>query len=75
VDFSKRANLAVAAIPLIIAAGIPATQAIPLHIGGLTLTFNNLGLGALSAIVLYQILRPGHIRDEEREPAEVVAPT
>jgi xanthine/uracil permease len=74
VDFSKRANLAVAAIPLIIAAGIPATQAIPIHIGGLTLTFNNLGLGALSAIVLYQLLRPGHMRDEEKEPAEVVAP-
>ena len=73
VDFSKRANLAVAAIPLIIAAGIPATQAIPIHLGGLTLTFNNLGLGALSAIVLYQLLRPGHIRDVEREPAEVVA--
>jgi uracil-xanthine permease len=73
VDFSKRANLAVAAIPLIIAAGIPATQAIPIHIGGLTLTFNNLGLGALSAIVLYQILRPGHVRDKESEPAEVVA--
>jgi putative pyrimidine permease RutG len=74
VDFSKRANLAVAAIPLIIAAGIPATQAIPIHLGGLTLTFNNLGLGALSAIVLYQLLRPGHMRDEEKEPAEVVAP-
>lgn len=74
VDFSKRANLAVAAIPLIIAAGIPATQAIPLHLGGLTLTFNNLGLGALSAIVLYQLLRPGHVRDVESEPAEVVAP-
>src|SRR6266849_4939109 len=53
VDFSKRANLAVAAIPLIIAAGIPATQAIPIHLGGLTLVFNNLGLGALSSIVLY----------------------
>ncbi len=74
VDFSKRANLAVAAIPLIIAAGIPATQAIPIHIGGLTLTFNNLGLGALSAIVLYQILRPGHVRDIESEPAEVATP-
>jgi putative pyrimidine permease RutG len=74
VDFSKRANLAVAAIPLIIAAGIPATQAIPIHLGGLTLSFNNLGLGALSAIVLYQLLRPGHMRDEEKEPAEVVAP-
>jgi xanthine/uracil permease len=73
VDFSKRANLAVAAIPLIIAAGIPATQAIPIHLGGLTLTFNNLGLGALSAIVLYQILRPGHVRDTESEPPEVVA--
>src|SRR5256885_521478 len=35
VDFSKRANLAVAAIPLIIAAGIPATQAIPIHLGGM----------------------------------------
>src|SRR5438876_948013 len=73
VDFSKRANLAVAAIPLVIAAGIPATQAIPIHLGGLTLTFNNLGLGALSAIVLYQLLRPGHVRDAESEPAEVVA--
>jgi hypothetical protein len=31
-------------------------------------------LGALGAIVLYQILRPGHMRDEEKEPAEVVAP-
>jgi len=74
VDFSKRANLAVAAIPLVIAAGIPATQAIPIHLGGLTLTFNNLGLGALSAIVLYQLLRPGHVRDTEAEPVEVVAP-
>ena len=73
VDFSKRANLAVAAIPLVIAAGIPATQAIPIHLGGLTLTFNNLGLGALSAIVLYQLLRPGHVRDKDSEPAEVVA--
>src|SRR5213593_911433 len=68
VDFSKRANLAVAAIPLVIAAGIPATQAIPIHLAGLTLTFNNLGLGALSAIVLYQLLRPGHVRDAESEP-------
>ena len=74
VDFSKRANLAVAAIPLLIAAGIPATQAIPIHLGSLTLTFNNLGLGALSAIVLYQLLRPGHVRDTEKEPQEVVAP-
>jgi len=73
VDFSKRANLAVAAIPLIIAAGISATTPIPIHVFGLTLVFNNLGLGALSAIVLYQLLRPGHITDKESEPAEVVS--
>jgi hypothetical protein len=30
---------------------------------------------ALSAIVLYQLLRPGHMRDTEKEPAEVVAPS
>ena len=75
VDFSKRANLAVAAIPLIIAAGIPATQAIPVNVGFTTLTFNNLGFGALAAIVLYQLLRPGHMRDAEKEPAEAVAPS
>ncbi|HEV2217302.1 MAG TPA: solute carrier family 23 protein [Candidatus Dormibacteraeota bacterium] len=73
VDFSKRANLAVAAIPLIIAAGISATTPIPIHLFGQTLVFNNLGLGALSAIVLYQLLRPGHITDKESEPAEVVS--
>ena len=67
VDFSKRANLAVAAVPLIIAAGIPATQAIPVHLGPVTITFNNLGLGALGAIVLYQLLQPGHVRDTEAE--------
>jgi putative pyrimidine permease RutG len=64
VDFSKRANLAIAAIPLVIAAGIPATASIVIG----PLTINNLGLGALSAIVLYQLLRPGHLRDETREP-------
>jgi len=64
VDFSKRANLAVAAIPLVIAAGIPATAS--LAIGPLTI--NNLGLGALTAIALYQLLRPGHLRDEVAEP-------
>ncbi len=64
VDFSKRANLAVAAVPFVIAAGIPATAS--LSIGPLQI--NNLGLGALSAIVLYQILRPGHLRDEGVEP-------
>jgi xanthine/uracil permease len=67
VDFSKRANLAVAAIPLILAAG-----GADLKIGSFEI--NNLGLGALGAIVLYQILRPGHVRDTESEPAEVVAP-
>src|SRR5260370_346075 len=68
VDFSKRANLAVAAIPLILAAG-----GADLQIGSFEI--NNLGLGALGAIVLYQILRPGHMRDTESEPAEGVAPT
>jgi uracil-xanthine permease len=64
VDFSKRANLAVAAVPLVIAAGIPATASIVIG----PLTINNLGLGALSAIILYQLLRPGHLRDETKEP-------
>jgi putative pyrimidine permease RutG len=62
VDFSKRANLAVAAIPLILAAGGASVQ-----FGDFQL--NNLGLGALSAIVLYQILRPGHLSDKESDPA------
>ncbi len=66
VDFGKRANLAVAAIPLILAAG-----GADVKFGDFEL--NNLALGALGAIVLYQILRPGHIRDTETEPAEVVA--
>ena len=67
VDFSKRANLAVAAIPLVLAAG-----GADLKIGSFEI--NNLGLGALGAIVLYQLLRPGHVKDTESEPAEVVAP-
>src|SRR5438067_5953712 len=66
VDFGKRANLAVAAIPLILAAG-----GADVKFGDFEL--NNLALGALGAIVLYQILRPGHVRDTEREPAEIVA--
>ena len=66
VDFAKRANLAVAAIPLILAAG-----GADIKFGDFEL--NNLGLGALSAIVLYQLLRPGHITDKESEPAEVVS--
>jgi putative pyrimidine permease RutG len=52
VDFSNRANLATAAIPLILAAGGASIK----H-GAFEL--NNLGLGALGAIILYQILRPG----------------
>src|SRR3981081_1259309 len=68
VDFSKRANLPVAPIPLILAAG-----GADLKIGSFEI--NNLGLGALGAIVLYQVLRPGHMRDSEAEPPEVVAPT
>jgi uracil-xanthine permease len=57
VDFSRRANLAVAAIPLILAAG------------GASITYgsfsiNNLGIGALGAVILYQILRPGARGDE-----------
>ena len=53
VDFSNRANLAVAAIPLILAAGGADIKA------GASFEMNNLGLGALGAIVLCQILRPG----------------
>lgn len=52
VDFSNRANLATAAIPLILAASGADVKAGAFEI-------NNLGLGALGAIVLYQILRPG----------------
>jgi putative pyrimidine permease RutG len=66
VDFGKRANLAVAAVPLILAAG-----GADVKFGDFEL--NNLALGALGAIVLYQVLRPGHIRDTETEPAEVVS--
>jgi len=66
VDFAKRANLAVAAVPLILAAG-----GADVKFGDFEL--NNLALGALGAIVLYQILRPGHVRDTESEPAEVVS--
>ena len=66
VDFGKRANLAVAAIPLILAAG-----GADVKFGDFEL--NNLALGALGAIVLYQVLRPGHVRDTEQEPAEIVA--
>lgn len=66
VDFAKRANLAVAGIPLILAAG-----GADVKFGDFEL--NNLALGALGAIVLYQILRPGHVRDTESEPVEVTS--
>ncbi len=52
VDFSNRANLATAAIPLILAASGADIKAGAFEI-------NNLGLGALGAIVLYQLLREG----------------
>jgi putative pyrimidine permease RutG len=61
VDFGRRANLAVAAVPLILAAG-----GADVKFGDFEL--NNLALGALGAIVLYQILRPGHMSDTE-EPS------
>ncbi len=70
VDFSKRANLAVAAIPFVIAAGIPATAAIAIG----PVSINNLGLGALSAIVLWQILRPSHVSEYGREEFATVEP-
>jgi xanthine/uracil permease len=63
VDFSKRANLATAAIPLILAAG-----GADLKIGDFEI--NNLGLGALGAIVLWQLLRPGHVRENGVEVEE-----
>jgi putative pyrimidine permease RutG len=53
VDFSNRANLATVAIPLILAASGADIKA------GASFEINNLGLGALGAIILYQILRPG----------------
>src|SRR5258708_13151107 len=53
VDFSKRANLAVAAIPLVLAAGGAA-----LKIGSFPIT--NLGLAALPPILLHPLLRPRH---------------
>lgn len=60
VDFSRRANLAVAAIPLILAASNADVRFGPFEI-------NNLGLGALGAVALWQILRPGHEREAQAE--------
>jgi putative pyrimidine permease RutG len=62
VDFSNRANLATAAIPLILAAGGADIKSGAFEI-------NNLGLGALGAIILYQILRPGLGAHESGEDA------
>jgi putative pyrimidine permease RutG len=53
VDFSNRTNLATVAIPLILAASGADIKAGP------SFEINNLGLGALGAVILYQILRPG----------------
>jgi putative pyrimidine permease RutG len=62
VDFSNRANLATVAIPLILAASGADIKA------GSYFEINNLGLGALGAIVIYQILRPG-MRSPSESPA------
>ena len=53
---TRRANLAVVAIPLILAAGNA-----NLKIGDFEI--NNLGLGALSAIIIWQIVRRGHMAE------------
>jgi putative pyrimidine permease RutG len=60
VDFSRRANLAVAAIPLILAAGNA-----DIKFGAFEI--NNLGLGALGAVALWQIMRPGHEREDQTD--------
>jgi len=52
VDFSNRTNLATAAIALTLAA-----SGADVKMGAFEI--NNLGLGALGAIIVYQILRPG----------------
>ena len=68
IDFSRRANLAVVAIPLILAAGNA-----DLKIGDFEI--NNLGLGALAAIVIWQLLRPGHIAEGGDMGRDVFATT
>jgi putative pyrimidine permease RutG len=68
IDFSRRANLAVVAIPLILAAGNA-----DLKIGDFEI--NNLGLGALAAIILWQLLRPGHIAEGGDMGRDVFATT
>lgn len=62
VDFTKPTNLAVAAIPLILAAGVTGTESV----GYGSFQLSGIGLGAFAAIILYQILRPAARMDEER---------
>jgi putative pyrimidine permease RutG len=70
VDFSKRANMAVAAIPLIIAAGVTGTETV----GYGNFQLSGIGLGAITAILLYQVLRPAHLRDMEGDPEATMPP-
>jgi hypothetical protein len=58
----------VVAIPLILAAGNA-----DLKIGDFEI--NNLGLGALAAIILWQLLRPGHIAEGGDMGRDVFATT
>jgi uracil-xanthine permease len=67
VDFSKRANLAVAAVPIILG-----TANATMKIGNFELA--GIGVGAFAAILLYQVLLPGH-RLEATVPTAEVAGT
>ena len=70
VDFSKRANLAVAAVPLILAAGVTGNETV----GYGNFQLSGIGLGAFAAIALWQLLRPGHLRDLEEDPEATLPP-
>ncbi len=67
VDFSKRANLIVAAAPLILGAANATVKIGSFELAGI-------GVGAFSAILLYQLLLPGH-RAEATVPAVETAGT
>ncbi len=67
VDFSKRANLVVAAAPLILGAANATITIGKFELSGI-------GVGAFAAILLYQLLLPGH-RSEATVPAAEVAGT
>ncbi len=67
VDFSRRANLAVAAIPLILGAANATITIGKFELAGI-------GVGAFAAILLYQLLLPGH-RTEATVPAVETAGT